>query len=134
MRQVRVEALLLPMVIACLLGICQCSDNALAPFQPEITSATDNFQLQATGVKNRTATLNYAWDNTGTRATVNHSTTTTSGTARVIIKDAGGAQLYDRALVPSLGDTTTTGVPGTWTIRLELDHYSGTLNFRVQKL
>lgn len=134
MKPVWVEAMLLPVVIVCLLGICQCSDNALAPFQPEITSAADNFQLQATGVKNRTATLNYVWNNTGTRATVNHSTTTNSGTAKVVIEDAGGARVYDRVLVPSLGDTTTAGAPGTWMIRLELDHYSGTLNFRVQKL
>jgi len=123
-----------PLVILCALAFNQCAHNTLAPFQPEVTSATDNFQMQATGVKNRTTTLTYQWENTGTRATVNHSTTTTQGTARVSIRDAGGATVYDEILVPSLTDTTTAGSSGIWTIRLELNHYSGTLNFRVQKL
>ncbi len=123
-----------PLVILCALALSQCSDNTLAPFQPEVTSVTDNFQLQATGVKNRTTTLTYQWENTGTRATVNHSTSTIHGTARVTIKDVGGATVYDKVLVPSLNDTTTAGSSGIWTIRLELNQYSGTLNFRVQKL
>jgi len=118
----------------CALVLTECSDNTLAPFQPEVTSATDNFQLQATGVTNRTASLSYQWENTGTRAKVNHSTTTTHGTARLRIKDAAGTTVYDEVLVPSLSDTTTVGTSGTWTIRLELNQYSGTLNFRVQKL
>jgi hypothetical protein len=122
------------LVIICVFAISRCSDNTLAPFQPEVTSATDNFQLQATGVKNRSATLNYSWDNTGTRAKINHSTTTSFGTARLIITDTGGAPVYEKTLAPSLTDTTTTGTAGTWTIRLVLNNYSGTLNFRVQKL
>ena len=134
MQRTRAAMLVIPLVIAGILATSRCSDNALAPFQPEVTSATDNFQLQATGVQNRTATLTYAWSNTGTRATVNHSTTTTAGSARVTIAEAGGVQVYDKTLVPSSNDTTTTGSAGTWTIRLELNRYSGTLNFRVQKL
>jgi len=128
------KATVFPLVILCALILNQCSDNTLAPFQPEVTSVKDNFQLQATGVKNRTATLTYQWENTGTRAKVNHSTTTTHGTAHVIIRDSGGSTVYDKALVPSLTDTTTVGSSGMWTILLELNQYSGTLNFRVQKL
>ncbi|GAB6283645.1 MAG: hypothetical protein STSR0008_24310 [Ignavibacterium sp.] len=99
-----------------------------------MTSATDNFQLQATGVANLTTTLTYSWTNTGRQAKVNHSTTTTSGTAKVIIDDAGGTRVYDKTLVASLDDSTSVGASGTWTIRLVLSQYSGTLNFRVQKL
>ena len=128
------KAAVILLVILCAFALSQCSDNTLAPFQPEVTSVKDNFQLQATGVTNRTATLTYQWENTGTRATVNHSTTTTHGTARVIIRDVGGSTVYDKALVPSLTDTTTVGSSGMWTILLELNQYSGTLNFRVQKL
>ena len=110
-----------------------CSDS-LAPFQPEVTNATDNFQLQATGVTRVSATRTYSWSNTGTRATVNHSTTTSAGTARLVIRDAGGTTVYDGPLVPSLNEPTTVGVAGTWTIELRLTGYSGTLNFRVQRL
>jgi len=121
-------------ILGCMLAVSQCSDDPLAPFEPEVTSATDNFQLQATGVKNRTATLTYSWNNTGTRAKVNHSTTTTAGSARLIIEGDGGTQVYDKLLVPSGVDTTTAGVAGAWRIRLVLSRYSGTLNFRAQKL
>lgn len=35
-----------------------CSD-ALGPFQPQITNAPDNFQLQATGLNNVSTTVQY---------------------------------------------------------------------------
>lgn len=111
----------------------ECS-NPLAPFQPEVTNATDSFQLQATGVVGVTSTLTYSWSNTGTKATVNHSTTTTAGTAQLTIRDAGGTLVYDKALAASLNEATSVGTPGTWTVQLRLQGYSGTLNFRTQKL
>ncbi|MDX2059641.1 MAG: hypothetical protein SFV24_17655 [Gemmatimonadales bacterium] len=110
-----------------------CSDP-LGPFEPEITNATDNFQLQATGVVGLSSTLTYSWANTGTRATVNHSTTTTAGTAELVIRDAAGTIVYDKDLVPSLNEATASGTAGTWTLQLRMTTYSGTLNFRVQKL
>lgn len=110
-----------------------CSDP-LEPFEPEITNATDNFQLQATGVAGITSTFVYSWVNTGTRATINHSTTTIAGSAQLTIRDAAGSIVYDKGLAPSLNEPTSTGTAGTWTIQLRLTSYSGTLNFRAQKL
>ena len=103
------------------------------PFQPEITNVADNFQLQATGVTRRTATLDYAWSNSGTQATVNHSTTTTAGSARLVIRDGANAAVDDSVLAPSLNEPTLTGASGNWKIQLVLSNYSGSLNFRVQK-
>ncbi len=111
-----------------------CGGESLSPFQPQISSPSDNFQLQATSVTDVSTTVTYAWVNTGTRATVNHSTTTTAGTTLVVIKDAAGLVVYSRALSPSLSEPTLAGQPGTWSIQLTLQKYSGTLNFRVQKL
>lgn len=123
----------LPLVLLLVLALGACSDDPLAPFQPEISNVPDTFQLQATGVTNRTASLNYTWTNSGTQGTVNHSTTTTAGSARVIIKDGAGVIVYNAVLVPSLNENTVVGTSGTWTVQLVLDDYSGTLNFRVQK-
>ena len=106
--------------------------NALAPFQPEITNSTDNFQAQATGVTGVTTTRVFTWQNTGTTATVNHSTTLTAGAAHLTIKDAANTVVYDHDLVPSLNEPTAAGVAGAWTITMQLTGYSGTLNFRVQ--
>lgn len=130
MKRVRI---LLPLVLLLVLALGACSDDPLAPFQPEISNVPDTFQLQATGVTNRTASLNYTWTNSGTQGTVNHSTTTTAGSARVIIKDGAGVIVYNAVLVPSLNENTVVGTSGTWTVQLVLDDYSGTLNFRVQK-
>ena len=111
-----------------------CAGDSLGPFQPEISNAADNLQLQATNVSNVTTTLSYPWVNSGTRATINHSTTTTAGSTLLVIKDAAGATVYSKALSPSLNEPTTAGQAGTWSVQLTLTNYSGTLNFRVQKL
>lgn len=117
-----------------LLSACG-SDPAepLAPFEPQIANATDNFQLQATDVTDVGTVLQYTWENTGTQASVDHSTTTAGGTAVVSIRDASGATVYDQGLAPSLNEDTASGSSGSWTIILTLSEYSGTLNFRAQK-
>ena len=117
-----------------LFAVAACSNDPLAPFQPEVTNATDNFQAQATQVTGVTTTRTYAWQNSGTRATINHSTTLSAGTARLTIRDAAGTTVYDKALVPSLNEPTSAGAAGAWTIVVTLSGYSGTLNFRAQKL
>jgi hypothetical protein len=72
--------------------------------------------------------------NTGTRATINHSTTTSSGSATLVIRDAAGTSVYSKALVPSLNEPTAVGTAGTWTVQVTLSSYSGTINFLAQKL
>jgi len=110
-----------------------CSDS-LAPFQPEINNAADNFQFQATALKNVTTTVQYTWQNSGTAATVNHSSAVTGGSATLTIKDANGTAVYSGALVASGTPATSTGVAGGWSIQVVLTGVSGTLNFRVQKV
>ena len=111
-----------------------CSDDPLAPFQPEVSNVADNFQLQATNVATVTATRTYTWQNTGTRATVNHSTTLTGGTIHLTIRDAAGTVVYDKGLVPSLNEPTSVGTAGSWTVVVSMTGYSGSINFRAQKL
>ena len=122
------------LALACVLASLVACGDPLAPFQPEVTSAPDNFQAQATGVSNVSATRTYTWSNTGTRATVNHSTTTSAGATRLIIRDAAGTVVYDHALSPSLNEPTAVGAVGAWTIELRLTDYTGTVNFRAEKL
>jgi len=109
--------------IILLLVVGGCGNDPLAPFEPEITNATDSFQLQASDVRSVTRTFTYTWRNTGTIANVNHSTTTSQGSARLIIRAANGAQVYDRSLVPSLNEASTAGTSGDWTIQLVLSGY-----------
>ncbi len=119
---------------ALLVLVAACGSDSLAPFQPEVTNIADSFSAQATGVTGVTTTINYNWSNSGTTATINHSTTTTAGSTFLTIKDANGTTVYSKALAPSLNELTSpVGVPGTWTIQLTLTNYSGTLNFTAQK-
>ena len=121
-------------ILVAVVLLAGCNHDPLSPFQPEINNAADNFQLQATAVTHVTHTREYAWQNSGTRGTVNHSTSTVGGTARLVIRDAAGVVVYDKALSPSLTESTTVGTAGAWRIQLVLTDYSGTLNVRVQKL
>jgi hypothetical protein len=107
--------------------------DPLAEFEPEVNNATDSFQLQASDVSDVGATMQYTWQNTGSLAAVDHSTTTSAGGAGLVIRDADGTVVYDQALAPSLNEDTSSGTAGMWTITLGLSDYSGTLNFRVQK-
>jgi ABC-type uncharacterized transport system auxiliary subunit len=122
-------------LVAALTVMTACSDStaSLDLFEPEVTNATDSFQLQATGVDRVGTTVQYSWENTGTRASIDHSTTTAGGTARLTIRDAAGSIVYEQDLAPSLNEDTSSGETGTWTITVILSEYSGTLNFRAQK-
>ena len=107
--------------------------SPLAPFQPQINNAPDNFQFQATGVANVTWTHDYVWSNSGTGASINQSTTVASGAATVTVFDANGTQVYSQSLSANGTFTTAAGVAGNWTIRVSLTQYDGTINFRAQK-
>jgi len=104
-------------------------------FQPQVSNATDTFAFQSTGVTGVTQVLHYAWQTTGTLASINQATTLTAGTAAVTISDANGKVVYTGNLASNGTFPSATGAgPGTWTIDVALNNYSGTLNFRVQKM
>ena len=124
------------LIVVVLLMLSACGSDPtdpLADFEPQVNNATDNFQLQASDVTDVGTVLQYTWENTGTMASVDHSTTTAAGAAGVVIRDADGTTMYSQGLAPSLNEDTASGTTGTWTIVLTLTDYSGTLNFRVQK-
>jgi hypothetical protein len=124
--------LLALLAIASLSLLAGCDDDPLSPFEPEVTNMPDSFQLQATGVTNRTLVRTYSWLNSGASGDVNQATTVSRGSATLSILDDAGQTVYSGDLADNGTFTTAAGDPGTWTIRLELDRYSGTLNFRVQ--
>ena len=127
------KAAVLAVALMMLSGCGSDPTDPLAQFEPQVDNSTDSFQLQATDVTDVGTVLQYSWANTGTQASVDHSTTTAGGVAGLIIKDASGTTVYDQGLAPSLNEDTSTGSTGTWTITVALSEYSGTLNFRVQK-
>lgn len=120
-----------------LLAGCGGSNNSALnqQFQPQVVNATDTFAFQSTGVTAVTQKLHYAWQTTGTAASTNQATTVTAGTATVTISDANGNVVYTGNLASNGTFASQAGVgPGTWSIDVALNGYSGTLNFRVQKM
>lgn len=118
-----------------IVGLAACSSDPVSPgVQPQITNLVDDFGYQVSDVQNYSSTDNYTWQNTGTGASVDQSTSLTSGSATLILLDGTGAQVYSRSLTESGSFPTTTGTAGNWTIRIV---YSSTVsqavNFRVQK-
>jgi hypothetical protein len=108
--------------------------NPLAPFQPQIINQADDFAFQITNVQSLTTTVSYTWQNTGTQASVDHSSVVTNGSGNLTILDANGTQVYSSALVASGTDATAAGTTGAWTIRVVMTGMDADqVNFRVQK-
>lgn len=125
-----IGAVLASVVVA---GACG-DNNPVGPSnQPEIANNRDNFQFQASNLRNTTQTLTYTWENTGTTANVNQSGQISSGTARLTVRDASGTEVYARTLTDTGTFSSTSGAAGNWRIDVRLDGVTGTLNFRVQK-
>ncbi len=133
------DAAVLSLGAVLLLFLAGCgSSNSSAlnqQFQPQVANATDTFAFQSTGVTGVTQSLHYAWQTTGTAASTNQASTVTAGTATVTISDVNGKVVYTGNLAANGSFASAAGAgPGTWSIDVALNGYSGTLNFRVQKM
>lgn len=128
-----VSALLLASFVAfgCSFGK---QDNPIASYEPEVYNETDNFQFQVTGADKIDAVVEYQWNNTGTQASVDHSTETVEGSATLILFDANHNQVYTSDLLASSTSESSPGTAGAWTVRIVFNDFSGTANFRAEKL
>ncbi|MCG8470124.1 MAG: hypothetical protein MJB57_18265 [Gemmatimonadetes bacterium] len=117
-------------------SVAACGSDPVVPdasFDPVITSDVDTFELQATDVSNVTVTVPFDWLNTGLIASIEHETTTSGGTARIVLRDATGITMYDEHLEQSLTEQSQTGMAGVWSGALILTDFSGNVRFRLLK-
>lgn len=128
-------------LLACaLLALAACGGNdPLNPvYQPQIVNDPVNgkFEFQLTGVQNGTAHIDYTWQNPSTTATVDRSSSISSGTVTLRIRDAAVPpnKVYEGPLNGVSGSVSTSaGTPGPWNVEVEFANATGTINFRVQK-
>ena len=120
-------------LVALVLAACGDSNLIGPDNQLEVNAAVDNFQFQVSSLDNVSQDLTYAWENTGTQATVDISQAITAGTALLTITDAGGTVLHQEDIADNNSVDTSVGVAGEWTIEIELAGATGTINFRVQR-
>ena len=110
-----------------------CGDtNLIGPDnQLQVSNDTDRFEWQASVLENVTQTLSYTWQNTGTSANIDQSSSITSGTATLTIWCVNGNEMYSGSLTQDGTFDTAVGQSGEWTIEVVLVGVHGTLNFRV---
>lgn len=125
-----------PIVALCaaslILAACN-DDESLNPNDPQVIIAVDNFRFQASNMDDTTATFNYTWDNSGTQATVNQTSTMSAGSATLTVFDAETTQVYTRSLTENGDFVTGAGLPGVWTIRVMFVNLTGGVSFRLRK-
>jgi len=109
-------------------------DNPIASYEPEVYNEIDAFQFQVTDAENIDAVVEYQWNNTGTQATVDHSTETTDGSATLTLFDADHNQVYSSGLLSSSTAESSPGSAGAWTVRIVFNKFSGTASFTAEKL
>ncbi len=108
--------------------------NPTNSFQPIVDNEPDVFTFRASNVYVVTSRLTYNWSNSGERASIYHATARTSGSATLILLDAQGTQVYQSLLRSGVTEVANAGVPGTWTVVVLLEEFTGTVNFQVSKL
>jgi hypothetical protein len=121
------------LALAVMTAACS-SDSALGPqYQPQVVNTPNvAFSFQATGLQNVSDIVNYTWSVSSGKIVIHPATATVAGTITLNIKDALGAVIYNGA-VPASGDITPpTGTGGSWTVRVTLVNYTGTINFALQ--
>lgn len=122
-------------LLAAMVVLASCDTRVLTEpqYQPQVINLRNDFTFQVAGLEEYTSDVVYEWDSDGTAASVTQSPNRLTGTAMLFISDGAGAQVYQRSLGENGTFTTTTGVPGKWTVRLKFQQVSGTASFRVTK-
>jgi 6-phosphogluconolactonase (cycloisomerase 2 family) len=126
------------LIIGVSLILQSCSDSkkpttaAFENYNPEIVNNQDSFEFQITDAVNVTAVVDYTWANSGTQASIDHSSTVSSGTASISIYDANNQLVYSSEFLSTSTETSSVGTAGNWRIRVSLSSADGTMNFRVQ--
>jgi len=104
--------------------------------EPIVFNQQGSFELRYAPLESHTETLEYTWQNSGSRAEIlqPYAIAILQGVATLIVQDATGAEVYRAALTPDAysGVYTSTGTPGSWTIRLELINFTGAIRFNVR--
>jgi hypothetical protein len=121
------------LVALALVGGCDTRVVAGPAFQPQVINLPNDFAFQVSALDNVNDVREYTWQSDGSAATVSQLPSNLTGTVSLFIIDGAGTQVYQHALTDTGTFTTSTGVAGSWTVRVRLEDASGSLTFRVKK-
>ena len=114
-------------------GACDTRIPPVPQLEPQVVNLRNSFNFQAVNLLGVFQDVTYRWQIDGPTATVSQSPTALLGDATVFVTDANGVQVYQRSLAENGSFTTTSGVPGTWTIRLHFKDATGDVAVRLNK-
>lgn len=82
---------------------------------------------------NKTKQESYDWSNGASRAVIGISGSVQEGSLRITLSDSAGLVVYDHTFTgtDSQGIYSQRGVPGSWTIDLEFEDYTGSLSLGI---
>ena len=134
MKKLPLSLIGLTLMVGLILSACSDDDilNPLDQYQFQVTNNPDDFQFMVTDLQNATVTVPYDWTNSGTRATIGHSSTIDSGTATIDVYDDLDSLVYSNDLLASSNGQSSVGVAGSWRIIVTLANFYGSLDFTVQ--
>jgi len=126
---------LAPLALAAVALFSACDTRVVTEpeFQPQVINLRNDFAFQIDGLAEVTNDVVYTWTSDGTAASVTQMPTVLTGTATLFILDGAGTQVYQRSLAENGSFTTTSGVPGNWTLHVKFQEASGSASFRVTK-
>ncbi|MEW6411930.1 MAG: hypothetical protein AB1483_05585 [Candidatus Zixiibacteriota bacterium] len=129
----RISILLVSLLVILALFGCGATDEDTNNLDPEVLSKVDTFSFWAGELYTVTARLTYSWTNTGTSALIDHSSARLGGSAALILLDNDGIQVYQANLQSGVTDVSAPGNPGSWTVVVAMEDFTGTVSFRVKK-
>ena len=122
------------LIALALLAACDQAIVTEPVYQPQIVNVKNDFAYQVTGLDVFTSDVVYSWQSDGSAAEVMQSPNVLTGAATLFIADGSGTQVYQRSLAENGTFTTTSGVPGKWTVRLKFSEASGDATFHITKM
>ncbi len=135
MKKLPLSLIGLTLMVGLVFSACSDDDNILNlqdQYQFQVTNNPDDFQFVVTDLQNATVTVPYDWTNSGTRATIGHSSTVDSGTATIDVYDDLDSLVYSNDLLATSNGQSSVGVAGSWRIVVTLANFYGSLDFIVQ--
>ena len=127
--------LLVPLLLAACAG---CADTIIKALGEENGVIVDNapgaFRFQAFELDNVHDEVTFTWFNPQGRAAIAHRSFVHHGQVVVTIRDALGQPLYSTPVEYQLDNQTQGGVPGNWTVHIQLFGARGRVDVALSAL
>lgn len=119
-------------LVAVILFIYSCArKSANNDISPAVNNDIDFFEFILRDAVDVNTVLEYSWDHTGSRATVEQTNDVINGDGDIVIKDAFDVERFNSRLLENSLDPTDLGDAGSWTITISLTDFDGDIHIQI---